>query len=449
MFRELRTFEIHRQTIDGVTAYGLDGGMSAEYAVQEALASLSGGVAHTWNVQEPGLGPNPVRASRAFLRQAVERTIELYDELAPDAVYDTVVMGTGVSSASYVAHALRAPFLPLHFLASADSIAETQNCLDGAVEDGCPAYATLAYDESMPTLAVAWIKMLALPPQYVEFLQRHRVRRVVLIGTRGQSPHLARRPVTGGDMGALQAGQVLVTWPDAGSQLDEVWLRRTIDDLDAVELEPDAFQITDWESGLAEEVITGVIAGLRENGQEPWLLTADDYLAAYDLATYVHAAHLAEAGRTVRRIVLNPYLITHPHAESIDGALPLLYWQLDRIDVTLDRLEHAATAATGLARDELRALPVVVNATLNVGGPAHADALAAALRARGFTDVTTLDTSADEVIGDRADTPFWRALDVVSASDRSAVESSVENVFGMMRDTIQRLPNARFERLDS
>lgn len=447
MYTELASYRIGRHSLEGIGVYALDGGMSAEYAVQEALASLSGGVAHTWEVQAPGLGPNPVIATRSFLREAIDVTIAAYDALGAERVYDTVVVGTGVSSASYVAQLLGAPFLPLHFLASARSIAQTQDALDGAAEDGLAAYATLAYDESMPTMAVAWLKMLELPAAYRSFLERHRVRRVVLIGTRGMSPHLARRPLAahGGDH--IAAGEVLVTSPDGGSQLDDNMLRRTIDDLDAVELEPEAFRITDWESGLAEEQLDGVLAQLWAAHVETWLMTADDYLAAYDAASYAQSVLLRARGTEIRQLALNPYLITHPHAETVGGVLPLVYWQLDALDLTLDRFEHTLRDAGGLDADALRGLPVVINATLNVGGPEHALALERALRARGFTDVTTLDTAADEIYGDRADTPFWRAFDVLAAHRTGPIEPPAR-ALEQLSSAIAHRTDLRIRRLD-
>lgn len=424
----LTTYRLDRHRVDGVDVFALDGGMSAEYAVQEALASLTGGVAHTWEVQEPGLGPNPVVATETFLADSITRTVEAYDSLGADIAYDTVVMGTGVSSASYVSHVLGAPFLPLHFLASMRTIAQTQRVLDAALGAGMQSYATLAYDESMPTTAVAWIKLLALPQAYRDFLVRHRVRRVVLIGTRGLSPHLARRPIRDGLAAAIAPAEVLVTWPDGGSQYDETWLNRTIDDLDETALEPEAFRIVDWESGLSEEAIAGVLTDLRADSVDVWMLTADDYLAAYDIATYAQAAAIGAP----ERILLNPYLITHPFAESVSRSLPLLYWQLDAADVTIGRLERSAREATGLDIDAVRALPVVVNATRNVGGPAHAAALTSALRDHGFTDVTSTDTTVDELFGpEQTDTPFWRAhatLTQRSIGDEPATTLTIEQL---------------------
>lgn len=436
MTMELTTYRIARGVHNGVPLFALDGGMSAEYGVQEALASLSGGVAHTWDVQAPGLGPNPVRASRRFLRDSVDSTIDAYESLGPQRTFDTVVMGTGVSSASYIAHALGAPFLPLHFLASTDSIAETADALNGALDEGLPAYATLAYDESMPTLAVAWLKMLSVPAPYLEFLRRHQVKNVVLIGTRGASPHFARRPAEYGG-GEIQAGQVLVTWPDAGSKLDETWLNRTIRDLGDTLLEPLSFLIADWESGLGEEQIKGVQRDLAREGVALSVLTATDYVAAYSLGTYVHAALLRSNDMAVQEIALNPYLITHPLAEALTGALPLLYWQLDSPEATMDRLEQVVSDASGMTLQRLRDLPVVVNATLNVGGPEHAVAIAQALESRGYSSISTLDTSADEVLSQRADTPVWRAIDAIAGNRLRSLNSiSIVDI----ESAVQHLP---------
>lgn len=407
----LPIFEIRRHSHDGLPVYDLDGGMSAEYAVQKALASLAGGVAHTWRVQAPGMGPNPVTGSPDFLAASVRRTVAYYDGLlGPDAPVDTVVIGTGVSSASYVCHALGAPFLPVHFLLSTGSITGTRAVLDQAGQAGLPAYATLGYDESMPGLAVAWIKLLALPAAYRDFLVRHRVRHVVLLGTTGVCGQFARRPLAmrTGTWPAIGPGDVLVTWPDCGSQLDDTWLRRTVGDLAEHPLEEPARAIADWESGLGDEQLRGL---LRDLPTEPHLLRGSDYLAMYDVATFAHTALLACNGIAVTGIAANPYLVTHPVPETRAGQVPFVYWQLADPAGIVARLRRTVGAALGGTPEALHALPLFLNTTRNVGGAEHAESFAGALRVDGFTDVRMADTTVDEVYGEATGAPCRRAAE--------------------------------------
>src|SRR5690348_2579049 len=53
----LTTFDIQHYNYHGLTVFGLDGGMSAEYAVEKAGESLAAGISHSWKVNGRGSGP--------------------------------------------------------------------------------------------------------------------------------------------------------------------------------------------------------------------------------------------------------------------------------------------------------------------------------------------------------------------------------------------------------
>ncbi|MEV6965312.1 hypothetical protein AB0M47_09370 [Hamadaea sp. NPDC051192] len=443
----LALYEIDTTSHDGVPVYLLDGGMSAEYGVAQSLANLAGGVAHTWEVQAPGMGPNPVLGGPDFLAASLDRTVAYYDDLlGADTEVDTVVLGTGVSSASYVCHALDAPFLPVHFLLSTHTIAGTQEVLDSAGAAGLPAYATLGYDESMPGVAVAWIKLLNLPPQYAAFLRRHRVRHVVVLGATGASGQFGRRP--GAHRDRIAPGDTLVTWPDCGSRLDDVWLRQTIADLDGHALEEPPLPIADWESGLADEALGGFAAGLAVLGIAGYLLTAPDYLAMYDVGSVAHTALLAKNKIAVTGIAANPYLLTHPVAETRTGQLPFVYWQLADSAGIVARLHRIAQLCLGLSPADLRTLPVALNVTRNVGGPQHEASLLAALRADGFTEVTPVDSTVDEVYREPSTAPCYRAAQALRASGSAqqivAWNRALHRLdIGELAAALSRLPGTR------
>ena len=46
----LTTYQIAKEEYKGLNVFMLDGGMSAEYAVQKSLANLTAGVSHTWRI---------------------------------------------------------------------------------------------------------------------------------------------------------------------------------------------------------------------------------------------------------------------------------------------------------------------------------------------------------------------------------------------------------------
>ena len=71
----LTTYQIAKEEYKGLNVFMLDGGMSAEYAVQKSLANLTAGVSHTWRIG-PGGGPKPVWGTPDFLQQTVQHKVD-------------------------------------------------------------------------------------------------------------------------------------------------------------------------------------------------------------------------------------------------------------------------------------------------------------------------------------------------------------------------------------
>lgn len=178
----LTTYQIAKEEYKGLNVFMLDGGMSAEYAVQKSLANLTAGVSHTWRIG-PGGGPKPVWGTPDFLQQSVQHTVDLYNEyLGKSKKLKTVIIATGVPAVPYLSAAMEAPVLPLHFLVSVNSTKEVSSILEYSSQAGVPCYATLGYDASMDGVGVAWIKLLALPDEYRKFIIEHEVENVIIAG---------------------------------------------------------------------------------------------------------------------------------------------------------------------------------------------------------------------------------------------------------------------------
>lgn len=110
----------------------------------------------------------------------------LYDELGADKPYDTVIIGTGVACTPYLARTFKAPVLPSHVLVSVNSIQELNTLLHYTQKhNGIDTYAVCGYDLSMPDIGVAWIKIRGIPDIYADFIKRHKVKNVILVGTTG------------------------------------------------------------------------------------------------------------------------------------------------------------------------------------------------------------------------------------------------------------------------
>ena len=108
----LTTYEINKENYNGIDVFTLDGGMSAEYAVQKSLANLTASVSHTWKIGNGG-GPAPVWGTPNFLIRSAEKTVDLYNEnLGPNKPVETVIISTGVPVVPYLSAVLDAVVLP-------------------------------------------------------------------------------------------------------------------------------------------------------------------------------------------------------------------------------------------------------------------------------------------------------------------------------------------------
>lgn len=404
-------YSITSSDYKGLRVHALDGGMSAEYTVAKALENLTAGVAPSWKVTTPGGGPRPVMATYDFLERTVRTTVETYDrELGADTPFDTVILATGVASIPYLSRVMKAPVLPTQFLAACDTVKEITTILESARDSGYQTYSTLGYDGSVVP-AVAWIKLLALPEPYIDFLKRHRVRNLVIAGTTGKCAGegtakkvlYRKSPSTG-----YSDGDLFLLYSGGGTPSDADHLRRRLKDLSDYEdiIEKDFRQISDWESGLVEEQIHRFASDAKQAASvaEIKLLTATTTggtLALYNLATYLALEFMKKNAAVLQApsgIVLNPYLLSHPFFESRRQLVPMLYWQGNPAAHTVDRLmatvgKAITTAYPGI---DLKRLPVHLHASRNFGGYQASD-LSRQLRERGFENILSADTSQDEV----------------------------------------------------
>ncbi len=429
---DLTLYTIERSREGGVPVYRLDGGMSAEYAVEKSLANLTGGVSHSWVLlpREQGAGPRPVMARPGFLRESAARTTALYDAaLGADAPLDTVIFSSGVMPVSYLSFALKAPVLPMQYLAASHTVENIERLARADADEGIESYYTLGYDDSMRGVGVAWGELLAPPRAYIDFLERHAVRRVMIVGTtaRNEGEVAVRRVLRAARGGTdVAPGDVYIMFP--GIQVDENGapragietalssIRRHVSDFDQTPLAPAYGVLSDWESGVEQRQIEAF--SRLPGGRRAYALLLEKTTDMYLRTTRAMLLFCRENGELPRPrgIVMNPYLLAHPGAEAARGLIPFLYWQFTEPAELAARL---ATQTQALLNEifpgvSARALPVYINATENFGG-FSAQAIADAVRAAGFPDATTggrVDGRfADEVFGEPS--PCERALDIL------------------------------------
>jgi hypothetical protein len=392
---DLARFSIVRHDRPGVTVFDLDGGMSAEYALEKAVSELAGGMSHSWRVARSGHGPRPVFATRGFMSASVRETVALYDrELGSQRPFDTVILSTGYPAIPYLSQALGAPVLPLHFLASADSVAEIRGVLDGAKASGYSVYATYGHDPSVDH-AVAWIKLLDLPVEYRDFLLRHKVKRVIISGS------------TGTEGGETKARKIYLMYPGT-SPSDEKSLAEKIFDLQHQPALSDFVRITDWESGVAAPQMCAIAQSIEaqtSGATQAFGLTAVDLGDLYDLASTITVALMAknralypDVATPASGIVLNPYLMAYPAQEFRAGYVPIIYFQVVPAQSTLADIGKvlAPALAKYFPERQLDRSRVWVNSSKNFGGRFFGEPYVAELHRLGFKTIRINDYDKDE-----------------------------------------------------
>lgn len=407
---KLNTYKISNSTNNGLNIQTLDGGLSAEYTVVKAAEVLSDGVAHSWYTSAPGSGPNSVYSTSNFMDLAINTTINYYNQtFGSSTTFDTVIISTGVASIPYLSRVMKAPVLPLHFLVSANTVKEIIAILSFNSElKNYSSYSTLGYDGSI-SMAVAWIKLLQLPQQYIDFINQHNVQNIVISGTYGTTAGgetTAKKilynsnPLTG-----YNNEDLYIMYPGGGTTSDFTNLYNKIADLHDYDtmLETNYRQISDWESGLVDEQINNFVTAIRSNTSVSKMrrISASDSLTMYNLATYLTLSFMQKNQSilpSVLGVAMNPYLLAHPTYETKIQYVPMLFWQgnsgtddVNRLINTIQQNIHTYFPSTNFS-----SLNFWVNTSRNFGG-FQATNIQSALQAQGLNNITMNDNTKDEV----------------------------------------------------
>lgn len=397
----LTTFQIKKNNYGGVNVYSLDGGMSAEYAVEKTLENLGNGISHSWEVNAPGSGPNPVYATPEFLQKSVEQTVKIYNEiLGAHSTFETVILSTGIPCVPYVSNVMKAPVLPLHFLVSCNTIKEIQSIMDCSSRNGLKSYATVGYDLSVPP-AVAWIKLLDLPDVYLNFLKQHGVKNIVIMGSTGIADGETKaKQVLNRSREKYEPGSIYILY--AGNTSDDVTtLSQKLTDYKEVNKQSDYIFISDWESGIIRAQIDNINAALKEHTSiEVYSISSDNLLDLYDLATYTTISFFSKNKLSVKGVAINPYLLSHPAYESWKGFIPMCYWQLNSPQSTFNRLHTTVNDAIHayFPAINFKALTMWINCSNNFGGERAAKDLIFYLQSNGWNNIKENDYNEDEIL---------------------------------------------------
>ncbi|MDD4776991.1 MAG: hypothetical protein PHV53_01755 [Fermentimonas sp.] len=343
----LHTYNIDVDDYNGLPIYKLTGGMSSEFGVEKSLTSFAKGISHSWFPKDNN-GPFPVWASVDFLELSLQKTVDLYNAVlgGENVKVKTVILGTGVPSVPYISTTMHAAYLPVHFLASVNSVAEVEAILDYAEREVGESYATLGYDGSMPEPAVAWIKLLELPEIYRKFIEDHDVEEVILWGVEDNvlGETWARKVIREKQTSEYGTGSIYIQYTGHGSESDLLNLKSRINDFDNIVLEAET-NIPDWESGLSDNQISKLVKDINNNTDATtYSVTAfGDMIHIYDIASYLSLEYLKKnesvlGTATIEAVTLNEYLTSNPQFEITLGRIPLLYWQFIPAQFTIDRI---------------------------------------------------------------------------------------------------------------
>lgn len=341
----MTTYRVDREVYQGLDIFLLSGGMSAEFGVQKTLASFANGISHSWRKGEGG-GPEPVMMTPDFIPQSLKKTVDMYNEiLGENTPVKTVIIGTGVPSVSYLSNALKAPYLPIHFLGSANTAQEVQAVLDYSNDQGYPSYATLGYDGSMAGVGVAWVKLLDLPVEYKQFLIDHQVKEVILfgVGEKVIGESYARKVLTANRTVEYGPRSLYIQYTQYGSAGDVAALSARIYDFTSLQLDNNRL-IADWESGILDRQIDNFATSIQANTDAiPYGLNCtSDMIALYNLASNITVG-LINKNETVigapyiKGVTFNEYLVCQPLYELLTAHVPLLYWQFVPVEATVGR----------------------------------------------------------------------------------------------------------------
>lgn len=403
---ELTVFDIETEEINNVPVFKLDGGMSAEYIVEKSAENLTSGISHSWKVNAPGSGPNHVLATPNYLEKSVNKTVDFYNEtFGSNSEIETVLITTGFPSIPYISNALKAPVLPMHYLVSVNTAKEIQTILKTANDNNIASYATLSHDPSVP-YAVSWIKLLELPKAYKDFIKKHKVKNVVILGATGTSggETKAKELLYDKNIKGLYADRsIYIMYP--GTSPDDVkTLNTKIVDLKGFEQQDDFIQIADWESGIHQKQLDNFSRDAKtvDSSIKVTTITAVDLGRLYALGNYSTLALMhknKEKFDGVKGVIFNPYLIAHPTIEAKKGFVPLLYWQLVGAEYTVYNMEHDVFKAIKhfYPKTNVKNLKLWLNSTRNFGAKWSANNLKKELIKKGYANFIENNYEVDEV----------------------------------------------------
>ena len=397
------TYDISRSSQNDLPAFTLQRGLSAEYAIEKSAASLASGISHSWLLENPPA----VHSSPDFLQRSIDKTISFYDDnFGENTPIETVVIGTGIPAVPYVARATKGVVLPVHFLVGAETIKEIQTIVDYANNNGDSAYAAFGHDFSITNSAgVAWIKMLSLPQEYLDFITRHNVQHVVLYGYAGSidGERAAEQVLNGTD--GFDPGAIYLMY--IAGDASTGFLRQAIQDFDDFE-RGSRTSIPDWESGILSSQIDSFTANLKtlQNAPDITYITSERDLPLWDMGTYATLAFMHKnrtafesQGRIVQGVSMNPYLLAHPGFESSINYVPFLYFAGIPAPTHIPRLntdirDSIASYFPEITFDNLN---FWVNLANNHGGVSNGNAMVGALSNEGFANLRSNDFSENEI----------------------------------------------------
>lgn len=214
-----------------------------------------------------------------------------------------------------------------------------------STEKGYQCYATFGYDGSMPRVGVAWIKLLSLPEEYKKFIIDHKVKNVIIYGdaetTGGET--FARKVLNHNETSdGYRDNDLYILYTQYGSDADISAIKQRIYDYDDLIL-GEGHNIADWEAGVIDIQRTNFAKAIKETTSAKVvsiMSPSGKNLSMYNIAPFSAMEFMKKNGITANGIIFNEYLTCHPQYEAFKGYVPLLYWQMNSAESTVNRLEQ-------------------------------------------------------------------------------------------------------------
>ena len=301
-----------------------DGGMSTEIAFTKYYAFRMNKVYSGWNVGIKMVYP-------AIIRDTLFSVVEHVKALESERCQKTVLISPGFLSVPYMVELCNLIYLPSQFLVGFNKFEDLETLLLDLKENGIKSYAVAGYDGCIPSVLVAWIKFIEVPPIYKDLISNYLLTSNVIIGgvyadngmTTGENFIYQYKEQTS----TIHEGNIYLlhinACYDKSIQQDwSIFKTHTSDFHNEEVVQTRVEYVGDWESSFDL---------LDRKFMKDYVGTTHLFSATHTKPLYAISYELSRKFMSINKIVikgvvLNPYIMNNPLYEANYGYLGYSYW---------------------------------------------------------------------------------------------------------------------------